>query len=715
MASEEELVDYLKRVAAELHDTRQRLREVEDRRQEPVAVVGMACRFPGGIETPEGLWDLVAAGDDAIEPFPTDRGWDLEGIYHPDPDHPGTCYVREGGFLTAADRFDSDFFGFSPREALASSPQLRLLLETSWEALERAGIDPATLKGSPTGVYVGAATTGNQTQGDAGGKATEGYAGTAPSVLSGRVSFTLGLEGPAVTVETACSSSLVAMHLAANALRQGECDLALAGGVTIMSTPEVFTGFSRQRGLAPNGRCKPFAASADGTGWGEGAGLILLERLSDARRNGHDILAVIRGSAINQDGASNGFTAPNGPSQRRVIRQALAGANLSTSEIDVVEAHGTGTKLGDPIEAEALIATYGKEREDDRPLWLGSVKSNIGHTQAAAGVAGVIKMVMALRRELLPATLNVDEPTPHVQWEGGGVRLLTEPVPWARGDRPRRAGVSSFGISGTNAHVILEEAPEASALPVEEASPGAVVPWVLSGRSEEALREQAHRLHEFAAGDGAEALPGEVGWSLATTRSVFENRAVVVGRDRDELVTGVATLAAGEASPDVVSGVASGDVGPGPVLVFPGQGSQWVGMGAQLLEESPVFAARIGECERALSEYVDWSLTEVLRGDGGELSRVEVVQPVLWAVMVSLAAVWADQGIVPAAVIGHSQGEMAAACVAGALSLEDAARVVAVRSDALRQLQGHGDMASVGTSAERVVELIGDRPGVSVA
>ncbi|MET8687111.1 SDR family NAD(P)-dependent oxidoreductase [Streptomyces sp. NPDC004732] len=734
MASEEELVDYLKRVAAELHDTRQRLREVEDRRQEPVAVVGMACRFPGGIETPEGLWDLVAAGDDAIEPFPTDRGWDLEGIYHPDPDHPGTCYVREGGFLSAADRFDSDFFGFSPREALASSPQLRLLLETSWEALERAGIDPASLKGSPTGVYVGAATTGNQTQGDAGGKATEGYAGTAPSVLSGRVSFTLGLEGPAVTVETACSSSLVAMHLAANALRQGECELALAGGVTIMSTPEVFTGFSRQRGLAPNGRCKPFAAAADGTGWGEGAGLILLERLSDARRNGHNILAVIRGSAINQDGASNGFTAPNGPSQRRVIRQALAGAHLSTSEIDVVEAHGTGTKLGDPIEAEALIATYGKERADDRPLWLGSVKSNIGHTQAAAGVAGVIKMVMALQRELLPATLNVDEPTPHVQWDGGGVRLLTEPVPWSRGERPRRAGVSSFGISGTNAHVILEEAPEDTPKEADAARPeaapgavvpgavvpgavvpGAVVPWVVSGRSEDALREQARRLGAFVAGD-TEALPTEVGWSLATGRTALEHRAVVVGSDRAALTDGLEALAAGEASADVVSGVVAGDVGPGPVLVFPGQGSQWVGMGSQLLDESPVFAARIAECERALSAYVDWSLREVLRGDGAELARVEVVQPVLWAVMVSLAAVWADQGITPAAVIGHSQGEMAAACVAGALSLEDAARIVAVRSDALRQLQGHGDMASLGTSAEQAAELIGDdRPGVSIA
>ncbi|MFG3102534.1 type I polyketide synthase, partial [Streptomyces sp. NPDC048182] len=684
MASEEQLVDYLKRVAAELHDTRQRLREVEERSQEPIAIVSLGCRFPGGVETPEGLWDLVAANGDAIEDFPADRGWDLAEIYHPDPDHPGTSYVREGGFVHAADRFDSGFFGFSPREALASSPQLRLLLETSWETFERAGIDPTSLKGSTTGVYVGAATTGNQTQGDPG--ATEGYAGTAPSVLSGRVSFTLGLEGPAVTVETACSSSLVAMHLAAQALRQGECDLALAGGVTVMSTPEVFTGFSRQRGLAPNGRCKPFAAAADGTGWGEGVGLILLERLSDARRNGRHVLALLRGSAVNQDGASNGFTAPNGPSQRRVIRQALAGAHLSTSEIDVVEAHGTGTKLGDPIEAEALIATYGKEREADRPLWLGSVKSNIGHTQAAAGVAGVIKMVLALQHELLPATLHVSEPTPHVQWDGGGVRLLTEPVPWPRGERPRRAGVSSFGISGTNAHVILEQAPEPE--PQEEApaqapepADGGVVPWVVSGRTEEALRQQARRLGDFVSGDVS---PTEVGWSLAMTRSAFEHRAVVVGRGREELTAGLEALASGEASAGVVSGVA-GSVGPGPVLVFPGQGSQWVGMGARLLEESPVFAARIAECERALSPYVDWSLTGVLRGDGGELSRVEVVQPVLWAVMVSLAAVWEHYGVKPAAVIGHSQGEMAAACVAGALSLEDAARVVAVRSEALRR------------------------------
>ncbi|MEU1806425.1 type I polyketide synthase, partial [Streptomyces sp. NPDC019937] len=702
--TEEKLRQYLKRVTADLGQTRQRLREVEERAQEPVAIVSMACRFPGGIASPEDLWHLVASGQDAIGDFPKDRGWDLDGLYHPDPDHSGTSYVRRGGFLRGADGFDATFFGISPREALAAEPQQRQLLEVSWELLERAGIDPTSLKGTPTGVYAGAGILGFGTPHIE--RSAEGYllTGNTLSVVSGRVAFTLGLEGPAVTVDTACSSSLVAMHLACQALRQGECTLAMAGGVTVMTTPHTFVEFSRQRGLAPDGRCKPFAAAADGTGFSEGVGLLLLERLSDARRNGHQVLAVLRGSAINQDGASNGLTAPNGPSQQRVIRQALINAQLSSAEVDAVEAHGTGTTLGDPIEADALIATYGQDRPQGRPLWLGSLKSNIGHTQGAAGVAGVIKMVMALRHEMLPATLYVDEPTPHADWSGGAVRLLTEPVAWPRGERPRRAGVSAFGISGTNAHVIVEQAPDApEAEPVPEH--GGVVPWVLSARSVEALRGQAAALAGRVA--GGEVTPAEVGWSLVRSRSVFEHRAVVVGEDGAELLAGVGALAVGESHPGVVcSGVPALAGGAGPVLVFPGQGSQWVGMGASLLDVSPVFAARVVECERALSPYVDWSLSGVLRGTGGGLDRVDVVQPVLWAVMVSLAAVWAGHGVRPAAVVGHSQGEIAAAVVAGALSLEDGARVVALRSRALRRLAGGGAMASLGVGQEQAGQVL---------
>ncbi|MEU1329141.1 type I polyketide synthase [Streptomyces sp. NPDC005865] len=728
--NEEKLLEYLKRVTADLRQTERRLQDVESAGHEPIAVVGMACRLPGGVRSPEEFWELISAGGDAVAPLPGNRNWDLDTLYDPDPESTGTSYVREGGFVYDAGDFDSTFFGIGPSEALAMAPQQRLALETAWEAVERAGIDPLTLRGSATSTFIGCDGLDYALGASEVPEGTAGYftIGNSGSVTSGRVAYTLGLEGQAVTVDTACSSSLVSLHLAAQALRAQECSLALAGGTYVMSSSAPLIGFSELRGLAPDGRCKPFSANSDGMGMAEGTGVLLLERLSDARRNGRKILAVIRGSAVNQDGASNGLTAPNGPAQERVIRAALANARLTAEDVDVVEAHGTGTTLGDPIEAGALIAAYGQERPEDRPLWVGAVKSNIGHTQIAAGVAGVIKMVMALRNDLLPAILHVDEPSPHVEWDGSGLRLLTEAVKWPRGERPRRAGVSSFGFSGTNAHLILEEAPaevpastsasasaSASAAVREGAGAvaGGVVPWVVSGRSVEALREQARRLGEFTARD-EDVTAAEVGWSLATTRSVFEHRAVVVGRDRDALTAGLGALASGVASADVVSGAATSG-GAGPVLVFPGQGSQWVGMGAQLLDESPVFATRIGECERALSAYVDWSLTDVLRGDGSELSRVEVVQPVLWAVMVSLAAVWADCGVVPAAVVGHSQGEMAAACVAGALSLEDAARIVAVRSDALRQLQGRGDMASLGAGPEQAAELIGDRPGVCVA
>ncbi|QLH26192.1 type I polyketide synthase [Streptomyces sp. Rer75] len=717
MSNEEKLLDHLKWVTAELRQTRQRLREVDSAEPEPVAIVGMACRYPGGVRSPEELWQLVARGGDAVSAFPTDRGWGLDELFDPDPEQYGTSYVDQGGFCYDATAFDAAFFDISPREALAMDPQQRLLLETAWEAFERAGFRRDTLSGSNTGVFAGIGShdylsvIGNITS------EVEGYvgAGNLGSVLSGRVAYSLGLEGPAVTVDTACSSSLVAIHLACQALRQGECDLALAGGVAVMATPGAFIEFSRQRGMAPDGRCKPFAAAADGTGWGEGAGLVVLERLGEARRRHHRVLAVIRGSAVNQDGASNGLTAPNGPSQQRVIRQALANAHLSTAEVDAVEGHGTGTTLGDPIEAQALLATYGQGRAEDRPLWLGSIKSNLGHTQAAAGAASVIKMVMAMRHELLPASLHIDEPTPHADWASGGVRLLTEPVRWSREERPRRAGVSAFGISGTNAHLILEQAPEEAEDTAARPAPGGigVVPWVVSARSVQALRGQARALAERVAAD-ADVSPAEVGWSLISTRSVFDHRAVVVGESRDELTAGLTALAAGDSHPAVVEPVgamsaqATAASGVGPVLVFPGQGSQWAGMGAALLDDSPVFAARVAECEHALTPYVDWSLTDVLRGhpDAADLGRVDVVQPVLWAVMVSLAAVWDDYGVTPAAVVGHSQGEIAAAVVAGALSLDEGARIVALRSQALRKLAGGGAMASLGMSQEQAERFL---------
>ncbi|MDG4750922.1 SDR family NAD(P)-dependent oxidoreductase [Micromonospora sp. WMMD718] len=682
---------------------------------EPVAVVAMACRFPGGIGSPEELWRLLDAGADVIGDLPDDRGWPLADLYDPVPGTPGRSYVRSGGFLTGIADFDAEFFGISPREALAMDPQHRLLLETSWEALERGGIDPATLRGSRTGVFAG--THGQDYAGrvapgvvsdDGEVTADEGHllTGTAGSVLSGRVAYALGLEGPAITVDTACSASLVALHLAVQALRQGDCDLALAGGVSVMATPAGLTGFSRQRGLAADGRCKAFAEDADGFGMSEGVGMLVVERLSDARRRGHPVLAVVRGSAVNSDGASNGLTAPNGPSQERVIKAALAAAGLTAAEVDVVEAHGTGTSLGDPIEAEAILATYGQRPPGAPPVLLGSVKSNLGHTQAAAGVAGVLKMVMAMRHGVLPRTLHAERRSSRIDWDSGAVELLTEARPWPAADRPVRAGVSSFGISGTNAHVIVESVAEtipeaAGSEPPQERA----LPWLLSARTPQALIGQARRLRaDLAARPGRRPL--DVAWSLATTRGTFDSRAVLVAASAQRAADALDALVEGRPDPAVTRGEArpAGRC----VFVFPGQGAQWLGMGLDLLDQAPVFAERMAACDAALRPYLDWSLVDVLRQAPGApgLDEVDVVQPALFAMMVSLAELWRSYGVQPAAVVGHSQGEIAAACVAGVLSLPDAARVVALRSRALRALAGHGAMASVALPADTVRDRI---------
>ncbi|GAA4016770.1 type I polyketide synthase [Allokutzneria multivorans] len=679
---------------------------------EPIAIVAMGCRFPGGVNSPEQLWEVLANGRDLVGEFPAERGWDIDSIYDPDPDKTGKSYVREGGFLKQAHEFDPTFFGISAREAMAMDPQQRVIMETAWESLERAGITPKELRGSRAGVFVGAMPQDYGPRMYEAGEGVEGYllTGTTTSVASGRIAYTLGLEGPAVTVDTACSSSLVAVHMAVQSLRNGECTLALAGGVTVMPNPGIFIELTRQRALSPTGRCRAFSADADGTGWAEGAGMLVLEKLSDAERNGHQVLAVIRGSAMNQDGASNGLTAPNGLAQERVIRQALANAGLGFGDVDAVEAHGTGTKLGDPIEANALIATYGRDRET--PVWLGSLKSNTGHTQAAAGVGGIIKMVMALRHNTLPKTLHVTEPTSHVDWSSGAVRLLTQAQPW-ESDRPRRAAISSFGISGTNAHAIIEEAPAAAEKEADE-NEGAF-PFVLSGKSEAALKAQADQLWSLVDEEQDLDLVA-FARSLATTRSSFDQRAAVVAKDRVELLCGLDALVNGEPAANVSRG--NGADGRKVVFVFPGQGSQWPDMALSLWEHYPSFRTQVLACDEALRSYIDWSIVDVLfKKDGApSLERIDVIQPVLFAMMTGLAQLWRAHGVEPAAVVGHSQGEVAAAFIAGALTLDEACRIIARRSQAWFRLSGKGGMLSVLLPADEIrphLEQWGDVLGIA--
>ncbi|MGV0771741.1 beta-ketoacyl synthase N-terminal-like domain-containing protein [Mycobacterium syngnathidarum] len=693
---------------------------------DPIAIIGMACRLPRALTSPQDLWKTLQDERDAVTEWPAGRQWDSDALYDPDPSALGKTCTVSGCFYTDAADFDASFFGISPREALAIDPQQRLLLETSWEAVERAGIPPETIRGSDAGVFMGVMTNDYvfRLRGELGPVERYALAGNATSVASGRISYSLGLKGPAITVDTACSSSSTAIHLAMQSLRVGECGLALAGGSTVLTSPAQFIQMSRLQLLAPDGRCKPFSETAAGTTLADGAAVLLLEKLSAAIASGHPVLALLKGSAVNQDGASKGLSAPSGPAQQNVIRRAWADAGLSGFDIDAVEAHGTGTPLGDAIEAHSLFKTYGQDRSIDRPLWLGSVKSNIGHTQAAAGVAGIIKMVESMRNGLLPRTLHVDEPASRVDWSAGTVRLLTSPQPWPASDHPRRAGVSSFGISGTNSHIIVEEAPRpcrrsvlrplvsSKAPPGQKGRPSSgdadreTVPWLLSARSPQALADQADRLQSYIV-EHPNLDVASVGYSLATTRSLHAYRAVSLGSRIEEHLAGLSALRSGQEFSKLLIGTASRAAAV-PAFVFAGHGSDLTTVGVDLIDSSTVFANAVDACDQALRPFTGWSVVDVLRAKSGtpSLSRADVAQPIQFVMSVALAQLWRWHGVEPAAVVGHSLGEVAAAHVAGALSLHDAAKVVVTRSAALMALAGHGGMISARISVSVARDIV---------